>query len=279
VKFLLRLPFVGRFILFFYRWKILLSLRMPSHWQAWRWLFVSRETTNFTYELDDLSRAYLVDFIALATNCDVDRVEAYIREIEQDEELRGHILHHLSQHPDRYKSDRSVLYARRVGWYALVRILRPRVVIETGIDKGLGCCVLCAALRRNAAEGDKGHHYGTDINPAAGYLLQAPYKEFGTILYGDSIESLKKIDQPVDLFINDSDHSAEYEAREYEVILPKMSEKGIIVSDNAELADSLHKFSRRHRRQFLFWRETPKAHWFAGAGIGISLPVKQNVGL
>ncbi len=247
---------------------------MSSHWQALRWLFVSKETTNFTYPLDNLSRAYLTDFIAQATNTEVEKVEGYLQEIEQDKELSAHILAHLQQHPDRYKSDNTVYYARRIGWYALVRILRPRVLIETGIDKGLGSCVLCAALRRNAAEGDLGHYYGTDINPAAGYLLQSPYKEFGTILYGDSIESLNKFDKAVDLFINDSDHSATYEAREYEAILPKMSENGIIVSDNAELADSLHQFSRRHRRAFLFWRETPAQHWFSGTSIGISLPTK-----
>ena len=37
-------------------------------------------------------------------------------------------------------------YGRRLGWYALVRALKPRTVVETGADKGLGSCVL-AALR------------------------------------------------------------------------------------------------------------------------------------
>jgi hypothetical protein len=45
------------------------------------------------------------------------------------------------------------------------------------------------------------------------------------ILYGDSIESLAKLDESIDLFINDSDHSAEYEAREYITVGPRLSER------------------------------------------------------
>jgi len=49
----------------------------------------------------------------------------------------------------------------------------------------------------------------------------------GKILYGDSITSLKTLSEPIDLFINDSDHSAEYEAREYQVIEPLLSEDAL----------------------------------------------------
>jgi hypothetical protein len=72
------------------------------------------------------------------------------------------------------------------------------------------------------------------------------------------------------LFINDSDHSAEYEGREYRVIAPKLSAQAIIVGDNAHVTDELMKFSREIDRQFLFLREEPVNHWYLGAGIGRS---------
>jgi hypothetical protein len=78
------------------------------------------------------------------------------------------------------------------GWYAFVRIL-SRVVVETGVDKGLGSVLLCAALMRNRAEGFPGQYLGTDINPDAGFLLAEPYNGVGGILYGDSIQSLQSI--------------------------------------------------------------------------------------
>jgi hypothetical protein len=49
------------------------------------------------------------------------------------------------------------------------------------------------------------------LNPQAGYLLAASYIEWGEILYGDSITSLRALQRDIDLFINDSDHSAEYD--------------------------------------------------------------------
>ena len=90
------------------------------------------------------------------------------------------------------------------------------------------------------------------------------------ILYGDSIESLAKLDESIDLFINDSDHSAEYEALEYRTIAPKLSERAIIIADNAHVTDELMRFSRASGRRFMFFREEPADHWYLGAGIGLS---------
>ena len=81
-------------------------------------------------------------------------------------------------------------------------------MIETGVDKGLGSVVVCAALLRNRAEGAPGNYLGTDIRPEAGALLTGPYAEVGRILYGDSIGSLETVTGPIDLFINDSDLSS-----------------------------------------------------------------------
>jgi predicted O-methyltransferase YrrM len=163
-----------------------------------------------------------------------------------------------------------VLWGRRLGWYAFARILKPGIIIETGVDKGHGAIALCAALLRNGKEGYHGRYYGTDINPASGYLLSGKFKEPGTILYGDSIESLKKLDVSIDLFINDSDHSKVYEYNEYCVIKGTLSPRAIILGDNSHSSDSLARFSAENGRKFLFFQEGPKNHWYPGAGIGIS---------
>jgi predicted O-methyltransferase YrrM len=161
-------------------------------------------------------------------------------------------------------------YGRRLGWYALVRALKPRFIVETGVDKGLGACVLTAALRRNVADGSEGRYIGTDINPEAGYLLRGEYARYGEILYGDSIESLATLTEQIDIFINDSDHSAEYEAREYVVVQDKLSDNALIVCDNAHVTDCLMQFALETDRHFLFVREEPAGHWYGGAGIGVA---------
>ena len=167
-------------------------------------------------------------------------------------------------------ADKTAYFARRVGWYALARALRPKTIIETGVDKGLGACVLTAALKRNNEEGYEGRYYGIDINPKAGYLLSGDYANYGCILYGDSIEVLNKFNGNIDLFINDSDHSENYEANEYKTIADKLSKSAVILGDNSHCTDKLLEFSLEQNRQFVFFQETPKDHWYPGAGIGIS---------
>jgi predicted O-methyltransferase YrrM len=161
-------------------------------------------------------------------------------------------------------------FARRIGWYALVRCLKPKVVVETGVDKGLGSVVLTAALLRNGLEGHPGRYYGTDINPKAGYLLKEPYAAAGKILIGDSIESLKKLGETIDLFINDSDHSAGYEGREYETVERSLAPGAVVIGDNAHVTDELLRFARRTGRTFLYFQERPKDHWYPGGGIGVA---------
>jgi len=151
-----------------------------------------------------------------------------------------------------------------------VRATKPKTIVETGVDKGLGAVVLCAALLRNAAEGHAGRYFGTDINPHAGYLLTGPYATMGEILVGDSLASLQALDTPIDLFINDSDHSADYEYQEYLAIAGKLGDSAIIVGDNAHVTESLLGFSIEAGRSFLFWKEQPLNHWYPGGGIGIS---------
>ena len=134
----------------------------------------------------------------------------------------------------------------------------------------MGSGLLCSALLKNKEEGFEGFFYGTDINPEAGYLLSGIYSEVGKILYGDSIKTLSQFNEKIDLFINDSDHSADYEYREYITVKDKISEHAVILGDNSHVSDKLAIFSNETKRNFLFFREEPSGHWYPGAGIGIS---------
>jgi predicted O-methyltransferase YrrM len=257
--------------LFFHRLRYVSRYQKRKFRLAVTWLFTSRETENFTYDITQQNRRYLAEILAVAFDRPTAEIEGYIAEADHDQDLRA-TIRTTTQRYDHLNADDTALFGRRLGWYAAVRALKPKVLVETGIDKGLGSVLLCAALLRNRAEGYPGYYYGTDINPAAGYLLQPPYAETGKVLYGDSLESLAALDKHIDLFINDSDHSAAYEAREYDLIADKLSPNAVILGDNAHLTTALADFSRRHGRHFLFFREEPVGHWYAGAGIGISYP-------
>ena len=98
--------------------------------------------------------------------------------------------------------------------------------------------------------------------------MRDPYAKFGKVLYGDSIDTLSKLPVTIDLVINDSDHSPDYELREYETVAPKLSAAALVLSDNAHCCDRLLRFARATGRQFVFWQEKPRDHWYPGGGLG-----------
>ena len=100
--------------------------------------------------------------------------------------------------------------------------------------------------------------------------MDGKYKEVGEILYGDSIESLQNLNVGIDLFINDSDHSADYEYEEYRTVKDKLTSDAIILGDNSHVTNKLCVFSAENDRNFLFFNEVPRDHWYPGGGIGIS---------
>jgi predicted O-methyltransferase YrrM len=240
-----------------------------------KWLFNSNEYTNFTYDLSDDNKLLLCQFISHITHSELKTIIKYKEELENDQELKNHIIKATKDSAYSSEADTTCFYGRRIGWYILIRVLKPEVVIETGVEKGLGSVVIASALLKNIEEGKVGKYYGTDINPDAGYLFSGKYKSCGEILFGDSIESLNNFNQNIDLFINDSDHSEIYERNEYLAIKNKLGTNSIIVSDNAHCSPELSHFSRNEQRDYIFFKEEPINHWYPGGGIGISwLPNK-----
>lgn len=236
--------------------------------RAGRWLVSSREDTNWTYDLVEQNLLALACTISCVTGVPKDEVFAHMKEGNDDQVLRDHVARHTEASIQRVRADATCKFGRRLGEYAVVRIMKPRVVVETGVDKGLGSVLLAAALLRNRNEGFDGQYYGIDINPRAGWLLCAPYDAARKILYGDSVSILEKIEAPIDVFITDSDRSTVYEAREYRVVQPKLAKGGILVGNYSDSSEALIKLSLETGSDYLFFGERPKDHWYRGGGLG-----------
>ncbi len=253
-----------------YRLKGLVRYGVLPGARALRWWWGSREYTNYTYELTALSRSYLVHFLHNTLGTPLPDVERYLRELADDATLRGHLEERARATADRYFADLPFRYGRRAGWYVCVRSLKPRLVVESGIDRGLGTCVLGAAMLRNAQEGHPGKVVGMDINPRAGSYVGGPYEGVCSVRYGDSLETIRKLEEPVDLFIHDSDHSAEHERAEYDLVVDRLAPGAFLLSDNAEEEPALMEFAREHAWRFHYWQEVPKGHVHTGGGIGLA---------
>jgi hypothetical protein len=231
----------------------------PPFLASIRWSITANELGNFTYNISDRNLRYLLHAAATVSGCKLSTLEGYASELMSNRVVIE-----------------SGLPGRRIGWYVFARLLKPRLIVETGVDRGLGSVVLCEALLMNAREGFDGRYIGTDINQCAGKLMRPEHDAVGHILYGDSLESLKTLSGPIDLFINDSDHSADYEYREYQTVYPKLSSTAMIIGDNSHSSNSLMRFSEETGRKFLFFKEEPDNHWYPGAGIGISVTSLSN---
>ena len=232
------------------------------------WAFRSKEYYNHSYHLTDLSRCYLAEFVATISGVRRDYIDSFLDELNSDQELREELRGRAATGPDRHNSDAEPRFGRRLGWYALVRATKPRLIVETGVDRGLGTAVLAAAVLRNELEGYPGKVVATDINPACGHLVIDRLAPFVEIQIGDSVELLNKLTAPVDIFIHDSDHRPEYEWSEFLAVEPRLHADSIVMSDNSQQSSKCMEFARRLGKSFLYFQDQPKDHWWPGDGIG-----------
>lgn len=235
--------------------------------QSARYLLMDREVDNFTYDIANKNElaGFLADFLALGS----DAVLALIEELDGDMELRAELRRGLEGRRDR---NRRMPFGRRLGWYAVVRARRPRLVVETGVHDGLGSTALLRALERNAEEGSPGALVSFDINRNCGWLIPSRLRTHHRIVIGDAVSGLTStLDRPVDLFIHDSDHRYEYELAELETVAATAgAAETVYMSDNAHVTTALKDFAEAQGLQFGFWREKPAHHFYPGAGIGIA---------
>lgn len=227
------------------------------------WLVRSRETTNYTYDLDSLNRDQLCWFVSAVTGAEIGQVRAWMQELEKNEDLIGQLTERLASNPLRRICATEPHWARRYGWYALIRATEPDLVVETGTHLGLGSCIIAAALLQNG----HGRLTTIDIDPEAGYLITEPYASVIDRRIGSSTEELATM-KDVGMFIHDSLHTYDYETEELAAIAPNLRPDAIVLSDNAHDSAALSHWAERTDRHYLFFKENPLDHWWPGDGIG-----------
>jgi Methyltransferase domain len=228
------------------------------------WLVHARETTNFiAYDLDPLNRDQLCWFASAVSGAEIGQIRFWMQELEDDDQLSSHLTRRLLSNPRRGIYAKEPHWARRFGWYALVRAAQPDHVIETGTHLGLGSCAIAAALLRNG----HGRLTTIDIDPEAGYLIGEPWASVIDRRTGDSVDLLAGL-RDVDLFLHDSLHTYDYETRELAAVELNLRDNALILSDNARESSALSDWAERTGRHFLFFGEQPRDHWWRGDGIG-----------
>lgn len=229
-------------------------------------VLVDREITNFTYDISNAGE--IPAFLSACMQVDASVPARYVEELQNDSVFRQELRTQLQNRRDRNPEPK---FGRRIGWYSIVRMIKPKLIVETGTHDGLGAAVLARALQRNRQEGSDGHLFTLDLDAQSGWLLTGEWKSQLTRILGDTRETLARAisGKMVDLFIHDSNHSYEHEMFEFTTVLPHMGDRAVLISDNAHVSSAMKDFCSQHGLPFAFFREKPARHFYHGAGIGL----------
>lgn len=121
---------------------------------------------------------------------------------------------------------------------AIVALMRPRVMVETGVAFGFTTATVLRVMR----EADSGHLYSVDLPPLQydpadpiGRAVPDELMDRWTLRLGDSRSVLGPLAAdvaPIDVFLHDALHTYSSQLREYRTVWPHMRPGAILASDD-----------------------------------------------
>lgn len=191
----------------------------------------------------------------------VEDVRRYVSEVEQDAKFLNAVRSIYRRYtaylplPTDFMTEASgnSMFFHCVSLYALVRLVRPEVVVETGGTPGKSSAFILRAMQRNQV----GQLYTVDLPPqqmpyneflppyamfgrspaglGLGWVVPPWLKERHKLVLGDARQVLPQLLEKIgtiDVFIHDSDHSYEHMRWEFETAWPFVRNGGYLWSDD-----------------------------------------------
>lgn len=231
-----------------------------------RFVTLDPDIHTFTYDL--ANRDELCEAVAAILDADPLAAQEYGRELVTDANLRAK----LSQR-GRWRLDaknRPPL-GRHVASYCAVRLLKPSLIVESGIKHGLGTAVLLRALERNSAAGHHGRLLSIDPDPEAGWLVDADANPNWELVRKASEKALPEalFGRPVEMLISDSLPDRQVVEWELTAALSSGSQRTLVVA-NHHWNDVVRVVALAHGARFGEVREVPAGHPYPGRGIDMA---------
>jgi hypothetical protein len=185
-----------------------------------------------------ISRTDEIIFCCKLLGCAEAAVEEAFSELERDVTF----VEQISKRYERVRPDSPIVFSigRFKAWYAIVRLLKPNVVLETGVHDGLSSTLILRAMSLNC----RGSLLSIDLPSldlpinvdGPGWLVPEELKSRWYLNIGDARLLLPRLSHeyaPIDVFIHDSDHSSEFQNFEYRTVRPFLSTAGLLLTDDA----------------------------------------------
>lgn len=147
--------------------------------------------------------------------------------------------------------------------YTCVRLVKPKLIVETGVGSGFSTALMLKALEKN----NLGMLYSIDFykdNESCGWIIPNSLKNRWKLINGLSALHLNPLLnqlRQIDIFVHDSEHSYKNMISEFRTVWPHLKKGGIFMAHDVGRNDAFFDFLREI--QFPWWRvRTYK--WLAG---------------
>jgi predicted O-methyltransferase YrrM len=149
--------------------------------------------------------------------------------------------------------------------FLTVRKFGPSIVVETGVAQGISSYVILKALQINGGgelisidlpnRNPEGYTYRdgtrdlvyTPNSLESGWLVPPELRTLWELKLGPSTETLPTIEEDVDVFYHDSEHSYQNMTFEYEWAYNHLREGGILASDDVDWNKAFSDFTRKRK--------------------------------
>ena len=233
---------------------------------AARFILLDPELDNFTYDL--ANEHELPAFVAGVTRSGAREAAAHMFELRTDHVLRAELE---AQTRGRLDTKRRPEFGHRLAWYALARWLKPQLIVETGVQDGLGSMVLLRALERNSDEGAPGRLMSFDLLPGSGRLVSERYRANWELVIGSTFDTLPGAlaGRSVGMFVHDSLNTYECEQFEFGVAMKHADARLLLISNRAAVG-GLRDVAKAHGLPYSEFHEQP-LHFYPGTPQGVAL--------
>jgi len=134
--------------------------------------------------------------------------------------------------------------------YCIIRIRKPKVIVETGVANGISTNAIMSALR---AVNSNGALYSFDVLPQTSQVYTgAGQWHFNLLPKKKTAKSLMKTVSKmskVDIWLHDSDHGYRWQKFEYILALRRLNRNGILISDDVDATPAWGELARTHFRK------------------------------
>jgi len=147
---------------------------------------------------------------------------------------------------------------RQAELYIICKVVRPKVVVETGVQHGISTTFILQALKDNGS----GRLYSIDLpnvgeaplplGKQSGWLIPDKLKDSWTLRLGRSIdilpEVLKHLEE-IEIFLHDSEHTYNTMMAEYRLAWPHLRPEGLLLSDDTGRNEAFLDFAKEVNHQ------------------------------